>query len=186
MAARGDDEGAYSGQCAGRGAMRLGGHCAGGPGRAVECGRPMPGDAWAWDESAATCTLISRNSKGADMTAIAKYSPELLDDPVMGPALTDNVRKFLWQFSSLDEGTFAAVRRRWTMSAMSGRRQTSRCCSSTTHSSVAQPIRTPRWQPSLSISHGEGNCSSPTYFVGNRSRQGAAAVCAPVPSEEDR
>ncbi|SKG13733.1 DUF3298 domain-containing protein [Mycobacteroides abscessus] len=58
----------------------------------------------AWDESAATCTLISRNGKGADMTAIAKYSPELLDDPVMGPALTDNVRKFLRQFSSLDEG----------------------------------------------------------------------------------
>lgn len=57
-----------------------------------------------WDESAATCTLISRNSKGADMTAIARYSPELLDDPVMGPALTDNVRKFLRQFSSLDEG----------------------------------------------------------------------------------
>ncbi len=61
------------------------------PSSAVGLCREMRG---AWDESAATCTLISRNSKGADMTAIAKYSPELLDDPVMGPALTDNVRKF--------------------------------------------------------------------------------------------
>lgn len=56
-----------------------------------------------WDEGAATCTLISRNSKGADMKATAKYSSELLEDPVMGPTLTDNVRKFLRQFSSLDE-----------------------------------------------------------------------------------
>lgn len=56
-----------------------------------------------WDEAATSCTLISRNSKGADVKATATYSSELLDDPVMGPTLTDNVRKFLGQFSSLDD-----------------------------------------------------------------------------------
>ncbi|MGB8403405.1 MAG: DUF3298 domain-containing protein [Mycobacterium sp.] len=57
-----------------------------------------------WNEGAETCTLISRNSTGGDMKATAKYSSELLDDPVMGPTSTDNARKFLRQFSTVDEG----------------------------------------------------------------------------------